>query len=180
MKNLTLILALSYLLLWGAFVNKYCIRPMSIPIRAYPHNIGQRVDYVERSKGNALWLVLYLNQSMQSGALEPGPVYGIWLEDLRVYADFPLVGNIYGWGSLYNVADCESPGELAAYLRSVGCRYIMWDGARARYIALYMSLRVLQGMNESDNVWEWAESFERVPIPQNLRDTGCEVLKCKP
>lgn len=165
------------LLLWFGYTNKYCLRPVSagITYRTYPMRDYERVEFIERSKGNSLWMILYLNQQMKGGAIEPGRVYGVWLEDMRVYCDFPLVGNIYGWGSLYNVAGCDTPADLREYLESVGCEYIIWDGACAKFIKPYMELHVLS----QRHLMEWGCLFEPVEIDPALSAAGCEVWKCR-
>lgn len=153
----------------------YVFAPVRVPGDRFPVSPPQRLEYLELHKGNALWLALWIDQSFQDGRYPPGRVYGVWMEDLRSCVSYALVGNIFGPGSVSELAACRSPGETWDFLTRYGCRYIVWNGMRADRVAPYADL----GRALDTRSVEWGTRFERMDIPPGLAAAGCEVWRVR-
>jgi len=110
-----------------------------------------RINYVIYHGKSSLPVVSEMNQVL-------GPddrVYGLWLEDMRYYADFQMVGSIYGYGSHTVVG---TGMNLAEYVRSLDCDYLMVDYRKLASTAPYMKDGEAVEIPESAEWWD--EEFE--------------------
>lgn len=124
----------------------------SIPIGTSPvHPVlkGDRFEYAVRVGKSALPTITLMNE-----ALDPDTrVYGLWLEDHRVYCDFQLVGSIYGYGSHLRLNE----ELLYDYLVALDCEYFMYDRRRMERSAPYFDGVKYEVPVDSE---EWLNAFE--------------------
>jgi len=141
----------------------------SIPIGTSPmHPLlrQDRVAFAVRVGKDLLPTVITMNGYLD----RDDRVYGIWMEDHRLYADFQLVGSIYGYGShlvLNNVM-------LVDYLEELDCQYIMYDERRlARSVPYFGGA----GYKVPTDNPVWGEYFEECVefYPMRTRYDGREV-----
>lgn len=103
----------------------------------------------------ALSAILYLNTILD----EDDRVYGIWLEDHRLYADFQLVGTIYGWKNHFEFAreHRRSAFRTWLFLRDIDCEYLLYSETR------YVRLNKYINMKFPIHHWyDWESFFEPV------------------
>lgn len=162
---------LSVALISVLWINYYCLTYVKLPAgTVYPMSTSDRISYLASSgKGPALWLVLNLNRQFPDRTTG---IYGVWLEDLRAYADFRLVGSIYGYAAHDRMADL-APVDLARWLEGHGCRYIAWTGDRAPYTRAYFDWR------PCTTGPQWQAIFEPVILPDMPDGMPCQVWRIK-
>lgn len=114
MKYLTIAIVA---VLW---LNLHSIPLGTAPVR--PVLPQHRLAFAMKLGKEALPTIALMNESLPPDTR----VYGIWLEDHRVYADFQLVGSIYGYGTHLVLPDVP----IATYMRSLDCEYVLYDEKR--------------------------------------------------
>lgn len=124
----------------------------SIPIGTSPYHplfVNHRFQYaLDRGKEGLPTLTL-MNQALDSSTR----VYGLWMEDHRFYADFQMVGSIYGYGSHLVLDEVH----LVDYLRSLDCEYLMYDEKRLFRSAPYFEGKTYSVPTDSEL---WGYFFE--------------------
>ena len=144
----------------AGYIGMYCL-----PVIGFPRLILERqarYEYLAMAKP-CIEAVLYFNRECRQGREDPSSlvVYGYWLEDLRYYADFKLVGGIYGYADHYEMVEFarRSIRALHFYFEGYGVDYLIWDDAR---------------MGRGDTYYgefdfpvddpDWSLYFEHVPV----------------
>ena len=138
--------------LW--WINGYCLDRVGFPRPLIEPQA--RYDLLAYQKP-AIEAVVWFNRFENPRELV---VYGIWCEDLRSYADFQLIGSIYGYADHYTFVEKSASGILTLHdwLKGYGVQYLIWDNGKAERWEPYFDFNI-----PSDSV-AWGLYFERVPV----------------
>ena len=114
-----------------------------------------RYEYLINCGKYTLPTVMCFNTAVYKGGLAPDTVvYGFWLENYRYYADFKLIGNIFGYASSIEFMRQDTPEKLWTWLRRYDTEYLIWSKRS-------MAQAVNYGELDLPNLqYDWNDYFE--------------------